>query len=290
MGTYLLLYSIDVEHTYFFDSICRGLDFVPSKKTAVLLEKIGLLTRSTANGINVFYDEERAEALNLYADDKEEPLSFRYKVFSKDPLFINYTSPCIRREDAILCFESDGAKESKDGRRKLHEEKYVSDLDFEKLDSLNLTDLIGKREKLIRPAFTVNIGFEGKENILFDKDSNARLKTFYIKFEAKKTYWKYYLLGGMKERTPYIADVENKNEFEYTGDERLPGNRCASIFRSKTAISLQERPACSFQLREGSKGGGKVLIKRLPVASADRFGREIVDGEEIIVSEIYINN
>ena len=78
-------------------------------------------------------------------------------------------------------------------------------------------------------------------------------------------------------------------EFEDTGRDLLPDNREALTFRSKQRIPLRERSEYRFQLKEKGTNGGKVVIRRLPVASADQYIREMVDGKEAIVSEIFIN-
>ncbi len=83
--------------------------------------------------------------------------------------------------------------------------------------------------------------------------------------------------------------MENGNEFEVGEPETLSDKRPALTFRSKTYIPLRERPDCRFQLRERNSGAGKVLIRRLPVATASQIGKEVIDGVETAVSEMFIN-
>jgi hypothetical protein len=87
----------------------------------------------------------------------------------------------------------------------------------------------------------------------------------------------------------FITDLNHEIEFEATGRASLPGNRMAMTFRSKQRIPLREKSEYRFQLREKETNGGRVLIRRLPVASAGQFYKETVDGKEAIVSEIFIN-
>jgi hypothetical protein len=212
----------------------------------------------------------------------------RFKVFSKDPCFMNYTHPTTYSEDAILCFDNLQTKEDEAvSDITLHEEEYVSEADFRKLDLYLLDDFLSTKDKLIRPAFVVNIRIALQEGGLIDKHEAPALLNYTVRFKARETFWKYYLLGDMAKRKSYIHDRNNGTGFECIGEETLSDKRTAVIFRSIEAIPLREKSDCHFQLRE--QEGGKVLIKRLPVASASHIFREIINGKEAAVSEIYIN-
>ena len=93
----------------------------------------------------------------------------------------------------------------------------------------------------------------------------------------------------MTKKKSFIVEPDNKIEFEDTGQAILPGNRNALTFRSKKKIPLQEKSDYRFELKEIGPKGGKPIIKRLPVATAQQFFKEIIDGNETIVSEIFVN-
>ena len=289
MGSYLPLFSIEVEHSFFSEGLCLCLEFAPTPKTDMVIKNAGLLTRNTLNGVRVFRDEKRSESLQLYAADPDEPLSLGFKVFSRDPFFENYTGPPAHQEDSILYFDNRGVEIDTTGKFRLHDEEYVSKTDFEKLNSPLLEDTLSKKDRLLRPMFIVQIGVSEKDVSLFDDQSKATAKNYYIKFKARQTFWKYYLLGDMAREDSYIADLNKETEFDFAGRESLSDNRVALTFRSKTHIPLQEKSECRFQLRERNSGGGKVLINRLPVASANQISREVVEGEEAFVSEVFVN-
>jgi hypothetical protein len=59
--------------------------------------------------------------------------------------------------------------------------------------------------------------------------------------------------------------------------------------QSVQPIALKDRPAGRFQLRQGRDDGERVLIKRLPLASASRFGSETSGSTTNLISEIYVN-
>ena len=289
MSAYRSLFSVSVEHMFFTKGICQKLDFVPAHKADMLLKNADLLIRNTINGIYVFYNLQRAETLQLYAGRPDYPLNFIFKVYSRDPLFQNYTDPPSYKEGAILYLDNRDVKADKAGRLRLHKEKYVAEKDFRKLDSPFFEEILDKKDMLARPAFVVDIGMTKKESSLLDKPLKTNYKNYYLSFGARQTFWKYYVLGSLERKKPYIVDLENKTIFESVGRESLSDNRSALTFRSKTPIPLQDSYDWRFQLREKSPEGEKVLIKRLPVASADQVSREIIGKKEALVSEIYIN-
>jgi hypothetical protein len=289
MGSYLPLFSIEVEHSFFSEGLCLYLDPVPTPRTDVVIKNAGLLIRNTLNGVRVFRDEKRSESLQLYAADPDEPLSLGFKVFSRDPFFENYTEPPAHQEDSILYFGNRGVEIDTTGKFRLHDGEYVSETDFEKLNSPLLEGTLSKKDRLLRPMFIVQIGVSEEDVSLFDDQSKATAKNYYIKFKARQTFWKYYLLGDIARQDSYIADLNKETEFDFAGRESLSDNRVALTFRSQTPIPLQEKSDCRFQLRERNSGGGKVLINRLPVASANQISKEVIEGEEAFVSEVFVN-
>ena len=293
MGSYLPLFSIAVEHQFFLDGVCTGLDFIPTPHSEKILKRVGMLTRHTRNGIRVFYDEQRTEALQLLIADPDEPLCFGFKVVSRDPAFVNYTIPTVLLDDAILYFDSRRAKkEEKTGKVRLHAGASVSEKNFKKLNAPVLEGLIGKREQVVKPHFLINIWIERKHTSAKKppaKDIEIIPIDYYLTFKARQTYWKYYLLGEIAKSNPYIADLNDQTEFEAIGHISLPNEKIALTFRSKEPIPLQEKFDQRFQLRANGTREGKVLMKRLPVASTSHIDKEVVKGKEVVVSEIFIN-
>ncbi len=289
MGPYLPLFSVEVEHTFFSKGWCAGLDFVPTPISLTFIEKTGLLIRNTQNGIRAFFDQNSSEALRLYATGSDEPLRLAFKVFSREMFFRAYTEITTPEEDSILYFDNRGGGFESTNRFRLHETEFVSAKDFEKLNSPRIADILSRKDRLLKPEFIVSIGLGQKEIQILDAASKTAYHNYYLKFQARETFWKYYLLGSMTKNKSYIADLNHETEFEDTGRASLPDNRRALTFRSKQRIPLREKSEYRFQLREKNPNGGKVIIRRLPVASAGQYYKELVDGKEAIVSEIFIN-
>ena len=264
--------------------------FVPTEKTRRIFENAGLVLKQKVNGVQVIYDQNRVEALQLYSEDRDEPLCFEFKVYSTDPGFRSYTEPFGGSSDAILYFDNQAAVSVDDDRTRLHAQEYVSNANLKKPDSGPLKDVLSQKDRLLPPVFVIKIFAENNQGPLLKRWLQGNPLNYYVAFNARQTFWKYYLLGKLAKQKSYIFDPENRIEFESLGEAELAGERVALTFRSKQKIPLNERYDFRFQLREEASGGQQVLIQRLPVASINQTGKEVVAGQGMVVSEIYINS
>ncbi|HXU93851.1 MAG TPA: hypothetical protein VFP33_09370 [Gallionella sp.] len=255
-----------------------------------MIDGADLLVRQTKNGVAVFFDEERAAALRLYADDANGEACFSFMVYAKDRTFPNYTSPAMRNGGAVLSFDNHGRAGGGDGKTRLCKEEFVSEKDFKDIDSLIAEGILSERDRRVPPDFVVNVFVEPEKGDGSPADATAWVpRDCLIRFNTRKAFWKYHLLGNMNRNASFIVDLDSRVEFEFCGDVMLPGNRPAKVFRSKELIPVLEKSTCRFQLREQGPGTGKVLVKRLPVASESRLGMEMIDGKSEIVAESFIN-
>jgi len=282
MGFYQPLFTVSVEHMYFTDGLWKGLDFVPCAASSKLIHGAGILFRHTKNGIGVFYETDKSGVLRMYAQDSDGALRFNFKVYAKDRTFANYTAPSNNtKEKTLLCFDSCGGIEGE--KINLSKDEFASEKDFADIDALLAADILAERDRRRPPDFVLSIFVEATlSNGFIAKD-------YGIKFNTRQSIWKYHLLGNMNKSEPFIIDLDNRVEFEYCGEVILPDNKPSKVFRSKALIPLLEKSNCRFQLREPGSGSGKVLIKRLPVASQSRLGMEVIDGKSEIVLESFVN-
>lgn len=288
-SSYSPLFSLGIEHGFFSDGLCRALSFVPTPQTEMVIGKSGLLIRKTMNGLRVFYDETRYDALLSYASVSDEPLTLEFKAFASDPLFANYTEPSVYKDGSILYFSNRDAEADSEGKARLHREEFVSAADFEELSSPLLEGVISHRDSLSNPILVISIGLSEDEVASLKQASKPSAKKYYVSFQAEQTIWKYYLLGDLAKADFYVNDREEQIEFVPEGETFLADNRLALSFRSKTLLPFRERSNYHFQLRDKNSGGGRVLIRRLPVASPGQISRETIDGAKTLVSEMFIN-
>lgn len=293
MSFYQTLLSVAVAHSYNVSGFCPSLNFYPTDRTRALLANAGLLCQETIDGIRIVYDRDRIEALEMYALDKEEALSFDFWVSSSDPDFRSYTEPYTGAENEILYF--DNMVTSGTGEQVISASKLVSDKDFRQPDSEELKDMLSQKDRLMPPEFVLRIFARNNKASLLKQWLGQPPTIYSIRFNSRQRYWKYYLLGKIVQADGTnngfrIVDPENRVEFETTGQERLPNQSIAYTFRSKQRIPLYERYPYRFQLRQKSTTGETTVIPSLPVANVSQFGKDAMAEQEIIVSEIYINS
>jgi hypothetical protein len=293
LSFYQTLLSVVVEHSYNQSGVCPCLQFNPTDKTRAVLRKAGLLCKETTSGIQIVYDQSRLEALQLYAQDSQEPLSFDFKVYTRDPDFRSYSEPFSAAQDGILYFDNRSA--GAPGKQALTAAEVVSVKDFKSEGASEFADLLNQRDCLLPPEFILRIFADSTRGALLPQWLSPEPTVYSIHFNSRQRYWKYYLLGKMvannKAKTGYsVVDPDDQVEFEAMGEEMLSDQRIAYTFRSKQQIPLNERYSFRFQLKQSAQGRETVVMPRLPVASVRQAGMEAVAEQQTMVSEIYINS
>ena len=293
MSFYQTLLSVAVEHNYNLSGVFPGFSFCPTDRTRAVLANAGLLCRKSDDGIQIVYDQARIEALRMYALDQAEPLSFDFKVFSKDPDFRSYTEPFTGVEDDILYFDNLAAKGS--GRQIISAAEFVSGKDFRQAESSELNTILNQKDRLLNPEFVLRIYADNHQGSLLKQWLEQPPTIYSIKFNSRQRYWKYFLLGRVVRQSETrnafsIVDPDNRVEFETTGEEILPDSSIAYTFRSKQQIPLYDRYPFRFELRQKGNAGETTVIPSLPFASVRRSGMDAIAGKQVVVSEIYINS
>ncbi len=270
MGFYAPLLSLEVENSYFSGGSWQDLEFIPDRETERMIVSTGMLIRQTGSGLGIFFEKEREAALRLFAEG--DSIRFCFKATVCDRNFSTYTAMPFE-EGRVLCFRNEGMNDF------LCKGEIASEEDFDEIEKLVSEGILSGRECRIPPDFVVKVQIGPQE----------RGRHFSIRFGARESFWQYHLLGSMNRENAFIVDLDNRVEFEPQGEVLLPGNRRSNVFRSKQRIPVLERTEYRFQLRERSQVGSRVLVKRLPIASGARLGREWIEGRSEIVLENYVN-
>lgn len=299
MSAYPLLFSISIEHQFFSDSDCKKIQLAPTTACLHQLKKIGLFPILTDSGISIFCEPGNFKSLREYVAESHHGLTLGFKLISTDFYFDLYTRESDRAQECVRYFDSRRVFVNNDGRQMLHEDGYASDKDYKQTYRKLVTDALSPHELLIRPSALIQILLTDDDMGLCWPDgtkSHQINRDFCIRFEARKTYWKYFLFGDLVQREVYIKDQNEKNEqvnFHEVVEVRNVGNVSAKLFMSEVTMPMQEVFERNFQLKERGGLSEKVLIKRMPNACMTNLNREVVDvkGEarKVLVSEIYIN-
>jgi len=293
VGAYLPLFSLEVEHGFFPGGQCRDLRFACPTRIGQVMRNAGLLMRVNPSGFEVFYDGSQLDCLRRYATDPEQPLDLVFKAFARDPLFVNYTEPEVYAADALLYFDNRRGAVADAGRVRLTTAEVVSMADLVSLDSPQLVEVLDRHDRLAHPLLVANIHLDEADLTPQTESAEIAPVRHYVRFRSRQTFWMYYLQGDLARDGLTITDLDNQVQFELLGPEALSNRQNALVYCSQTALPLRERSDYRFQLRENNGGSGRVLLRRLPVASAHQISRDTRNGdtrngETVLVSKIFV--
>jgi hypothetical protein len=239
---------------------------VPAAETAVRLRREGLLVRPGGGSLVLF-------APAGWRPDGIGPLPLSFWIVFADALFARYTAPAIPPGHVLLADSRNAVREAT-GEWRLHGDDCAGTAALAPADGLE--DARPDRAPLLVRLHPDDVGVQAPVRGV-------------VRLAAVATYWKYYVQGPLAERPVSIVDADGGVRFDRTDDTHVGGSR-AAVFLSDRAIALGARPAQRFELHEAAAFGDKVLMKRLPAASAAGCTRAQVEGRAELVSEIFLNS
>jgi|GEM_PF-1576957 len=288
MSHYRQLFDLQIHHRYFAHGTGGDMDVVPTEATRRLLQATGLLWRSAPGSLGVLFNSDDTDTLISRIKDSSEELKLCFCLVSRDPAFSCYSDLQPAGDDSVYCFNNWTHQPNADGVTLLHSGDHVSSSDLVQRDSM-LAQGYFSSDTLRNPlCLTLIIDID---NSFLDKGRGLVCNQYRLDINARKTYWKYYLLHGFADRDLIIKHQSNNGETAFVDEGRqvLSNNQSARVFRTESPLQLQDRYGWQFQLRERTDTGEKILLKRLPLAGAGRLHREEIDGKPEFVSEIYVN-
>lgn len=288
MGQYRPMFNISIEHGYFPSGKLPGVNFVPTEQTQKLMHNVNLISRRRPDGLTLFFDSEHLDALKLYASDENYPLRIEFQCEAEQQNFQNFTSAPALSANKTLFFDSSIADSQPVGKKYLHAEEFVSEAEL--IDRpAPASGHVSMADRNKPNLGVISIRVSGAELEQLATVGNEQYNDYAIRFKARETYWKYYLVGEANREGVYIRDVNDDIEFEYLGEEQVADGRMAKIFMTTKAIPMRDRAKPKLQLVVTKNNRAKVLVSRLAVPTAKRINKVIHQDNELFVSEIYIN-
>jgi hypothetical protein len=275
---YLPLFDLEVRHQFFTSGMHRTFTVAPTARTEALAATLGVSSRQTPDGIRVFYESRRLEALQRDADNPETALQLGFQLHTSDHLFARYTEPSCP-EGSLFYFDQRCAREESPETSRLHRDAQVSEHEIEVLESPPVNELLESTERTSLPLGLIRISLMPLQGP----------RTYAIRFAARKTLWTYYLLGSFARDGLYMEDAKGDIAFDSLGEVTLPGNRVARAFRTTAMLPLQDRYHNRFQIIDPDATGDRVLMARMPGAQVRQTYQERLNGMDVAVSEIFIN-
>jgi len=282
MNAYREWFRVSLEHDYHGPGRLGGWRAQPDGRSRGLLDAAGAVMRQVPEGFVVFA---RADRLALLPDEGAEGLLFRVDV--DDPHFAAYTLPEAAHGQLLLA-DSRHAVAEPSGAWRLHPGERLGEEALVAREQAGEAQPAGRLASPRPPSLLLRIapplGFDAP-----DMAADALPRRYVLRFGAAASYWKYYLLDTLAQRSLSVVDLDGEVAFRRVDEDAALGGRAAAVFVSDRAIGLRERSARRFQLREQAAFGDRVLLKRLPVACAGIRRKAQIDGRAVLVSEIFVN-
>lgn len=292
MSGFAPLLTVEVGHSFFAGGRCRVVDLSLVGHSRDLAQRAGLVARSAPGRLEVLHDRSDGSRLALFSSDPEESFRLDVRVTTRDPGFWSY-SEGAPAPGTVLAFDSRSASvDPGDGTIRLSKGEVASADDGVPLGSARRAGLLDGWTPVTPPVALLRLRLANEEGAFLDPPAPGRGWRYRLDFAARATYWRYLLLGRLAGGGSAITDPDGTTQFEFVGEEILPGNRKASSFRSTTRLPLEEFSSRRFQLRAtggNGNGNGPILVRRLPAASASASRRETIAGETAVVSDILVN-
>lgn len=137
------------------------------------------------------------------------------------------------------------------------------------------------------------VEFECLMNFYFELDYLKKMASdihkgldFSVNICANSCCWKYRVFGLKSDSQVKITDNFGEIDFELVESESSNFER---VYKSKVMISRDKEADCQFSLQQQDEEGLRVLVERLPIPSPENCYRETVNGNDVLVSEIFIN-
>ena len=112
--------------------------------------------------------------------------------------------------------------------------------------------------------------------------------SFKLLFESNATHYKYYFFYNTDVKELEIVDVNNEVEFSMA-ENVFDDGRLVKVFVSNTPISNRFQSRLHFQLLESGSANKKVIRDNLPLPQNGHYHTDVINGQSVIVSEVFIN-
>jgi len=282
MASYRPFFGIQVEHGYSDPDPCGALEFRPDRATGSLLNRAGIVFRTEPDGFQTYCDGADEELLRSWVDDPRAPFRMVFRVVASDPAFLRYSQLDEESMGRVLLLDT----EDQDANEPVR----LDDVDggLPEADEETRSEVTTRGDMRVPPlaVLVVRVGPS-----ILEESAPAPYR---LAFEARRTRWRYHLLGELAGREEVsIRASENGAEpiaFQAAGLVDLPGGRVARVLVSDAPLATRKRTDRRLQLREGDPGNGRILIRRLPVASPEDLSIATVEGRRTLVSDIYVHS
>lgn len=293
MISFIHLIQMQVSHEYYTNNVDGAIDVSLSNESKSLLANAGILYKYSAGLLRVLGTSDSINALDLYVREHSEQQA------QQIPSEQNIKEPVIAllisaRASEIYQITTDVPPPDQQCWYVSNREEYQQTPHF-----LNDRNVLNKTQQLavsdpqiakILPRENRNHSVIGiveisVKQLLKTLKASAYLD-FTLQMQSTKSLWKY-LIQDNQQRKLEIIDLHGVQQFRLTQAERL-NNQDWVCYLSDREIVLKEHNSAAFQLNSIVNNESQMLVSRLPVASPMSIHKQVVNGEQAVVSEIFV--
>lgn len=280
--SYLPLCQLHLQHHYFSSGYLAQAALMPSAATVQKLRSAQLVFKATKQGAMLLLDSARRD---IAAACCKPSLTLHFLLCSTDSHFGSYTEPVLQHRQLWYCDSQTAV--AQEHFLRLHQHSTLTAADVISAEDNRLLSVIDSHQARL-PQLVLTLHINAAEiNTL--NQHNAR--QYLITFASRQTQWRYYLIGDSFSGALHIRDLNQHSAelFARQQDVLMANGRKALVFDSTKPLSLAEQSPYRFALISQDGGSEKILIKRLPVATAGQSGNAVVNGVSRHLAEIYLN-
>ena len=275
---------MNYQHEYFSEKGKESFRCAPTLSTQRLLNNMGVIFKASNESSQLLFDIESSgsvkELCELFIDE-----DIVFILYPDDiPLFYAYTEGFKTENEGAFVFSINPLQQSYDGVIDLGVGEFM-DYSSSFFSADELTELRNRRTNSMPIVFKVSTN----QLLTILQTRTTQEFVFKLNFKSRDTYYKYYIVDLFDNASFHIVDVENVIEF-IPGREETVNGKNARVFFSTNPIKSLYHAKQHFQLvEESSSASTHVLMDYLPLPMPGRYFYDQVNGESVMVSEVFIN-
>lgn len=269
MSNYKLVCKLSVEHSYYKNNTCAGLQFIPAATTAAVLKQYRFKMVTKENGFQLYADTAfTAISILEYLQNIHGHTTFMFHIKNTAAEFINVTDWPLNWKGRFV------------------------------FDNSSVLNAMSDKVVLLTPAFEQAISTEGIL-LLQLKNIVEMLKSgvadYAIYFTARATQWQYYVVNRRNVHFTNLV-IKDKTGIRFSAPEEviIPSGEKALFFSSnETLLPLSNVAAYCFDLlnenlTHTNGAAAKPIYKGLPNPDPLAMDTVIINGKEEASSPMYV--
>jgi hypothetical protein len=276
---YQELFTLQILHEYYKGEKTSDFIILPSIESSNITKRLGLITKQIDNKLYVLIERNKKELLHTTLFSS---LTFSFFVYPNNSYFHNFTDlPITISEDEILYFNNKKTEIKNEDPSAINTGEYISEKDYKNIKILTTFPTETSSKK---PIALIEIGIS-------DLINNST-KDYFIKFSARKTYWKYAFVSRHRKLENNVSIIVTDGiatNFVRHENEILLNKQEASIFISETPLPLIQLNNQRLSLITKNKMGKTVeIIPLLPLPSVEMAKPEARMKDAKVFSEVVV--